>query len=237
MKDVRIPRQAQWQGHCQDWLGDVSTATQHKEKQECCNGGGEQRRKGTMVREGEQEGEWVKWGSVLLPSPLVRPVVEVRGKAALPQAAGIRLLQSSRHCTSLSPGCDLCSDAENPQRQCVLQLFTSAASRQPSLTSPADLPVNPQYRRPTGPSHATTCPLASFSPQHCSRAWEMLLRGTTYFPLFFPSWWSTEVVSRRFALPAVPELPASPRSALALVKQEEIRVPLTSRQQDVSGSA
>lgn len=184
MKDVRIPRQAQWQGHCQDWLGDVSTATQHKEKQECCNRGGEQRRKGAMVRGGKQKGEWVKQGSVLLRSPLVRPVVEVRGNAALPRVAGIRLLQSSRHCASLSPGCHLCSDAENLQREGILHLFPSAASRQPSLTPPADPPVNPQYRRPRGPSHATPCPLAASSPQRCSRAWEMLLRGTTYFPPF-----------------------------------------------------
>ena len=246
MKDVGIPRQAQWQRHCQNRLYDVSTATRHKEKQEWCNRGGEQRRKGEMVQEGKQKGKQVKWGSVLLHSPPVRPKVEVQGNAALAQVAGIRLLQNSRHCTSLSPGCDFCSDAENLQREYILHLLTSASSKPPSLTSCADLPVDPQHRRPTVPSHATICPLTSFSLQHCSGARETLLRGTTYFPLFFPLLMEHRSGKQGFCSSHYAWAASFSqgsvcwslcRSALVLVKQEEIWVPLISGQQDVSDSA
>lgn len=66
----------------------------------------------------------------------------------------------------------------------IPHLLTSAASKPPSLVSCADLPVNPQCWRP---SHAAICPLTSFSLQHCSGAQEMLLQGTTYFAIFFPT--------------------------------------------------
>lgn len=208
--------------------------------------GGEQRGKGGTAEEGNQKGERVKWDSVLLCSPPVWPKVEVQGNAALAQVAGIRLLRSGQRCTSLSPGCDLCSDAENLQREYILHLITTAASKPPSLTTCADLPVNPQYRRPKVPSHATTGPLTSLSLQHCSGAQEMLLRGTTYFPPFFSLLvehrggkqafcsshyaWAASLSQGRVCQSLC-------RSAFALVKQEEIWVPLISRQQDVGDSA
>lgn len=123
-----------------------------------------------MAREGKQKGERVMWGSVLLPSPAVQPKVEVQGNAARAEVAGISLLQSSWHCASLSPGCGLRSDGENLQREYILHLLTSATSKPPSLTSCADLPVDPRCRRPTVPSHATTCP-----------------RTSSTLPIFFPA--------------------------------------------------
>lgn len=74
-------------------------------------------------------------GSVLLCSHPVQPKAEVQGHAVPAQGAGIRFLQSSQHCTSLSSGCDLCSDAENLQTEYFLHLLTSATSKLPSLTS------------------------------------------------------------------------------------------------------
>lgn len=163
MKDAGIPRQAQWQRHCWSWLCNASTATWHKEKSECYKKGGDQRRKGVMVREGKQKGEWTMSGSVLLCSPPVQPKAEVQGHAVPAQGAGNRFLQSSQHCTSLSSGCDLCSDAENLQTEYFLHLLTSATSKLPSLTSLCWLTSQSQCRRPMVSSCATTCAPTSFS--------------------------------------------------------------------------
>lgn len=63
-----------------------------------------------------------------------------------------------------------------PAGRIVLRLLSSITSELPSLHPCADLPVDPQCRRPVRPSHAaTTCPLTSFSLQNYSRAWKMLL--------------------------------------------------------------
>lgn len=67
-------------------------------------------RKEEMVRERKSNGEQ---SEVLLQSLPVKAKVEAQDNTAPAQAAGIRLLQSIGHFTSLLPGWGICSEAIN----------------------------------------------------------------------------------------------------------------------------